>query len=87
MRRVTIQYNGQPHDADQIDFEPEREPWVEIRCEDGTRIRAKLIVQKVFRIDGQYAVDGEPIYQITTGLQLVVDAPPNLRRQEAQRVE
>ena len=80
MRKVTVHLEGQSAEADQIDFEPEAEPWVALRLEDGTRLRAKLVVHKVYRLVGKFAPDGDPLYQVLSATVLTVDVPPNLRR-------
>lgn len=53
-------------DATDVDFDTEDEGWRDYKLEDGTTLKVKTVVNKVFRIEGMYNELGEPVYEIST---------------------
>jgi hypothetical protein len=53
---------------------------VEMTLSDGTRLRLKPIVMQVERSKHKFNPNGEPIYQIQTGLAVSVVVPRRLKR-------
>lgn len=51
-------------DGTRVGFKPISEPWCELDCDDGTRIRVKLVVTEVIKIDGARTPEGDPVYVI-----------------------
>ena len=45
-----------------------RERWSEYRLADGTILRLKPVIIAVFREDGQFTPDGEPVYNMKSTL-------------------
>lgn len=80
MRRVKVNVQGQPVEADEVEFEPVKESWNEYRLEDGTRLRARLITQKILRLIDRFTDSGEPVYVISSTNVLVADVPPQLMK-------
>ena len=56
------------------------ERWSEYRLADGTTLRLKPVVIAVFRADGQYTQDGEPVYNMKSTLITDVRAPEALSK-------
>ena len=54
----------------QVDFIAKSEPWCVYELEDGTVIRARLVMTKIID-DGKKTDDGQPIYQL--GFQQICD--------------
>jgi hypothetical protein len=45
-----------------------KERWSEYRLADGTTLRLKPVMIAIFRAEGQYTQDGEPIYNMKSTL-------------------
>ena len=56
-----------------------KERWSEYRLADGTTLRLKPVMIAVFRADGQYTSDGEPVYNMKSTLITDVRAPASLK--------
>lgn len=54
--------DGRVVDASPLAFEPMTEPWCELLLEDGTRLRVKLVVTGVYRLEGEVDEEGSPVY-------------------------
>ena len=52
----------------EIDVLETKEMWSECRLSDGTRLRIRPVIIAVFRADGQYNTEGEPVYNIKSTL-------------------
>lgn len=70
--------------AQDLEYETVKEDWNIYKLEDGTTLRAKLVVQKISRglaDDGKairYNPDGEPFYNIRFTTITVADVPEEL---------
>ena len=51
------------------------ERWSEYRLADGTTLRLKPVMIAIFRAEGQYTQDGEPVYNMKSTLITDVRAP------------
>lgn len=58
--------DGSVGDAVELDYEVVREDWNEYELEDGTRLKVKIVLQKVLRSDDAHTAMGEPIYQFSS---------------------
>ena len=56
--------DGNKVDVTVLGFRSLGENWNEYLADDGTVIRIKLVVQEVFRVDGQVDEQGQPVYLI-----------------------
>lgn len=74
-------FEGQSVQADQLDFESEKEPFAVYKLEDGTSLRLKTVVVSVARLVDRYKPDGEPIYVLSVGGFPLIDAPQQLWKQ------
>lgn len=77
MRQITVEINGKPTEVDQLDFEPEGEPFSSYRLEDGTRLRCKSVVTVVYR---HFTAEGVPQYGVQAASIVAADVPPQARR-------
>ena len=75
-----IQFQGREVDATSVDFRIEREDWNEYQLLDGTHLRLRLVMSEVYRVDGQYDAEGNPIYVTKSGNVLAARSPDDLKR-------
>ena len=71
---------NQVADGLRVDFKPTAEPWCEFECEDGTRLRVKLVVSEVIRLDEVRSPLGEPTYLIRSQNVVQAAIPDDLRK-------
>ena len=64
----------------EIEMLEAKERWSEYRLADGTTLRLKPVMIAIFRADGQYTPDGEPVYNMKSTLVADVRAPSALMR-------
>lgn len=69
-------------DATIIDFEAERENFSTYILHDGTALKIKPVLTEVFRVDGQYLPNGDPVYGVNAQQVIAVNAPESLRRKD-----
>jgi hypothetical protein len=83
MRKVTLEYppgSGVTKDAVAVEVVKATEPWTEYELEDGTVLRARTTVVDVIRVDGEYDLDGNPVYQLRGNATMSVIPPESLKR-------
>ncbi len=78
--KVKIPFNGQEVDAETIDVTQSGERWNEYLLDDGTFLKVKLVLTNVYRVDGQYDTEGNPVYILQSTNVVSANAPQNLRR-------
>jgi len=59
----------------------QQEYWNTYLLEDGSKIRLKVVVKDILRIDGEYDPEGNPLYVLKSQQVLDVDSPDDLQRQ------
>ena len=52
----------------EIEIVETKERWSEYRLADGTTLRLRPVMIAVFRADGQYTADGDPVYNMKSTL-------------------
>lgn len=67
-------------DTTEIEMLEAKEKWNEYRLADGTTLRLKPVMIAVFRADGQFTPDGEPVYNMKSTLITDVRAPATLTK-------
>jgi hypothetical protein len=67
-------------DATELSFQNVREHWNEYLLDDGTIIKLKPVATEVFKIDGQWDAQGNPIYVLQSTNVLVVNVPDEMKR-------
>jgi hypothetical protein len=79
-----IAVSDNPTDASretsEIEMLEAKERWNEYRLADGTTLRLKPVMIAVFRADGQFTPDGEPVYNMKSTLITDVRAPATLTK-------
>jgi len=64
----------------EIEMLEAKERWSEYRLADGTTLRLKPVMIAIFRAEGQYTQDGEPVYNMESTLITDVRAPEALTK-------
>ena len=73
--------DGTLREAVDVGIEHSSEKWSEFTLDDGTILRAKIIVISVARVDGEWDQDGNPMYVTKShNIVSVVESPEKLRR-------
>lgn len=73
--------SGQMADAFDVPVLDSNEKWADVTLEDGTILRVKTIVSSAIRIDGQWDLEGNPIYMVKSSPAVaLVSVPEGLRR-------
>jgi hypothetical protein len=67
-----------PHNTTEIEILEAKERWSEYRLADGTTLRLRPVMIAVFRADGQYTTDGDPVYNMKSTLVTDVRAPDSV---------
>jgi hypothetical protein len=76
--------DGSDVDAVELSFQNTREHWNEYLLDDGSILKLKPVATEVFRIEGKFDGEGNPVYVIRSRNIVVVSAPENLKRQEGE---
>lgn len=66
-RKTKVLLNGQWVEAVAVPVRSSQEHWNEYLLDDETVLRMKLVVTDVYRIEGLYDNEGNPIYHIKSG--------------------
>ncbi len=83
-RRTRVNWQGKEVDAVELPFQAAGEHWNEYLVNDGSVIKLKTITTQVFRLEGHYDNDGNPIYLIKSTNILAVSAHEKLKRKDAE---
>ncbi len=75
-----IPFQGQQVDATEVDFETRKEDWNEYQLMDGSTIKMKLVMAEIFRVEGRYDNEGNPIYVLKSKNVLIVRSPDDLKK-------
>lgn len=78
-RTITLP-DGREVDATVLGFRTPAEHWNEYLVDDGSVLRLKLVATEVLRVDGEYDMEGKPIYLLQSTNIMTVSAPPKLMR-------
>lgn len=69
-----------------LNFVSDQEPWSIYTLEDGTVIRARLVLVKIQRRGNEYSPEGVPLYDC--GFQQILDVTPSdMSRRDADKVK
>lgn len=63
-RQVQVPFMGKIMNGMEVPVEESTERWSDLKLEDGTIIRVKQTVASVVRVDGQYDMEGNPLYVV-----------------------
>lgn len=71
---------GEPIDVVELSFQNVREYWNEYLLDDGTILKLKAVATEVFKQEGQYDAEGNPIYLLRSKNVMVVSPPDHLKK-------
>ncbi len=75
-----IPFRGREVDATEVEFQTRKEDWSEYQLMDGSFIKMKLVVGDIFKIEGEYDDEGNPIYIVRSKNVLMVKSPDTLKK-------
>jgi hypothetical protein len=78
--KVSINLGGRQVMATPVDVNQSGERWNEYFLEDGTVLKMKLVLKKVFRVDGEFDAEGNPVYVMQSTNVTSVSASKDLRK-------
>ena len=79
--KVSLNLGGRQVAATPIEVNQCSEKWNEYFLEDGSVVKMKLVVKKIFRVDGEYDPDGNPVYFVQSTNVTTVSSPKHLRKE------
>ncbi len=81
-RSKTTLPDGRMIGAVEVDYEFESEPWTTVRLKDGTVLKMRISINKIFRLDQYDPINGEPGYFVQNGLQIKTQVPASLKKRQ-----
>ncbi len=72
--------DGKPLEVTEVSFQNAREHWNEYLLDDGTILKLKPVATEVFRVDGRYDVEGNPVYLLRSRNVVVVNASEQVKK-------
>lgn len=73
--------DGKTIQAVELEFEQKTDPWIIVNLSDGTVMRVRLTIMKVYRAVGEYnPMTGEPRYNLETNLVVRSQVPARLKK-------
>ena len=77
-RKVKFKLGDKEVDAWDVPIEESIERWTELKLEDGTMLKIKVVVSNVMRLEGQKDDQGNPVYAVrSVNALLTVSSPTN----------
>jgi tetratricopeptide (TPR) repeat protein len=73
--------DGREVEAQQVDFKPVKVNWNEYKLEDGTVLKFKSVIGKVYRAEEHDPMTGDPFYLVSSSGTVHVNVPDKLKRQ------
>ena len=80
--KVKINFGGREVEATPVEVNQSSERWNEYLLEDGTVLKMKLVLTKIFRIDNEYDKEGNPAYVMQSTNVTSVNSPKELKRKK-----
>jgi hypothetical protein len=80
-RKIAAAPGQPPKDAELVEVNNSSENWNQYLLSDGTLIKLKAVVTEVWRVEGEYDPDGNPVYVVRSGNIVTVNAPEDKRSQ------
>ena len=75
---------GTPVDATGLSFQNVREHWNEYLLDDGTILKLKPVATEVFRVEGRWDAEGNPVYVLRSRNILVVIAQDHMKQRPGE---
>ena len=66
--------------AELIPVQQAKEGWSQYLLTDGSIVKIKMVVTDIFRVDGEYDPEGNPVYYVKSTNVLSVNAPEELKK-------
>ena len=82
--KVTINMGGRQVQATPVDVNQSSERWNEYFLEDGTVLKMKLVLKKVFKVDGEFDEEGNPVYVMQSTNVTSVSASGDTKKPEKE---
>lgn len=80
--KVMINMGGKQVQATPVDVNQSGEKWNEYLLEDGTVLKMKLVLKKVFKVDGEFDEEGNPVYVMQSTNVTSISAPGDLKKKQ-----
>jgi len=77
---VKLNFGGEEVDAEIIEVNQSSEKWNDYFLDDGTTLKVKLVVQKVFRVIGKFDHEGNPVYIFYSTNISATNSPGSLKK-------
>lgn len=78
--KIKINFGSEIVEATPVDINQASEYFNQYILDDGTSLKLKLVATKVFRVDGRYDAEGNPIYFVQSTNVLSVNSPGPLKK-------
>jgi len=78
--RVRIPFDRKIVEAEVIEVAQAAEYWNDYLLEDGTKLKARLVVTNIHRVEGKHDSTGNPVYNVTSSNVVAAAAPAELRQ-------
>lgn len=78
--KMKIQFGSEIVEATPVDINQASEYFNQYILDDGTALKLKLVATKVFRVDGRYDAEGNPIYIVQSTNVLSANSPAPLKK-------
>jgi hypothetical protein len=79
-RKIRFPAGGPEKDAQLIDIQQSNEHWNNYLLGDGTVLKMKLVATEVWRIEGEWDPEGNPIYVVKSSNVVTVNPSEELRK-------
>lgn len=80
MNKTKVNGPTGPMDATELEFEVTSEPWTTVKLEDGSELRLRLNVSKVYRLEQYDQMTGEPAYMVKNNIDMRGRVNPKLKK-------
>lgn len=80
--KVMINMGGRQVQATPVDVNQSGERWNEYFLEDGTVLKMKLVLKKVFKVEGEFDEEGNPVYVMQSTNVTSVSAPGDSKKKD-----
>ena len=78
--KTFINLGGNQVPAASIEVNQSSERWNEYLLEDGTVLKMKIVLKKVYRVDNEYDAEGNPVYVMQSTNITSLTSPGNLKK-------
>jgi len=84
MGKRKLKLGGKDFMAEEVEFQVGEggEHWNKYILLDGTEMKVKAVVAEVLRVEGAYAPNGDPLYNINASIIVTTHAPDQLKKKD-----